>query len=132
MTPATLLSSARCCRVAWPMELATAPSTMNTRLNPMMNIIEFSITERMSLESWCFSSSTPAPEMSETYPGTSGRTQGERNEIRPAKNAASGSGSEDMKAYCSNSEAFACGYAQVLGRCACQGESYRPRLQRGT
>ena len=50
MTPATLLSSARCCRVAWPMELATAPRTMKTRLNPMINIIEFSITERMSLD----------------------------------------------------------------------------------
>ena len=38
------------------------------------------------------SSSTPAPEISETYPGTSGSTQGERNEIRPAKKAASGNG----------------------------------------
>jgi hypothetical protein len=34
----------------------------------------------------------PVPEISETYPGTSGRTQGERNERIPAINAAIGKG----------------------------------------
>src|SRR5438045_4891225 len=96
ITPAILLSSARCCRVACPIELATAPSTMNTRLNPRMNITEFSITERITFESCCLSSSTPAPEISDTYPGTSGSTHGDRNEINPATNAAIGKGNDDI------------------------------------
>src|SRR5436305_1254858 len=96
ITPAILLSSARCCRVACPIELATAPNTMNTRLNPRMNITEFSITERITFESCCLSSSTPAPEISDTYPGTSGSTHGDRNEINPATNAAMGKGNDDI------------------------------------
>src|SRR5207237_2694895 len=77
-------------------ELATAPSTMNTRLNPRMNITEFSITERISLPSCWRSSSTPAPEISDTYPGTSGSTHGDRNEINPATNAAMGTGKDNI------------------------------------
>src|SRR5437879_1925135 len=96
ITPAILLSRARCCRVACPIELATAPNTMNTRLNPRMNITEFSITERISLPSCWRSSSTPAPEISDTYPGTSGSTHGDRNEISPATNAAMGKGNDDI------------------------------------
>src|SRR5438552_1770996 len=96
ITPAILLSTARCCRVACPIELATAPNTMNTRLNPRMNITEFSITERISLPSCWRSSSTPAPEISDTYPGTSGSTHGDRNEINPATNAAIGKGNDDI------------------------------------
>src|SRR5437588_8180107 len=96
ITPAILLSTARCCRVACPTELATAPNTMNTRLNPRMNITEFSITERISLPSCWRSSSTPAPEISDTYPGTSGSTHGDRNEINPATNAAIGKGNDDI------------------------------------
>jgi hypothetical protein len=37
-----------------------------------------------------------APEMRETYPGTSGSTQGERNETIPATNTAIGKGNEDI------------------------------------
>src|SRR5947208_9067032 len=99
ITPAILLSSARCCRVACPIELATAPSTMNTRLNPRMNITEFSITERITFESCCLSSSTPAPEISDTYPGTSGSTHGDRNEINPARKAASDKDNGDTDTY---------------------------------
>ena len=40
------------------------------------------------------SSSTPAPEISDTYPGTSGSTHGDRNEISPATNAAIGKGND--------------------------------------
>src|SRR5438552_6967793 len=99
ITPAILLSSARCCRVACPIELATAPNTMNTRLNPRMNITEFSITERISLPSCWRSSSTPAPEISDTYPGTSSSTHGDRNEINPATNAAMGKGNDDIRCF---------------------------------
>src|SRR5437879_8634912 len=68
---------------------------MKTTLNPRMNPTEFSMTLRSSCVSCDFSSSTPAPEISETYPGTSGSTQGDRNEMSPATNAAIGSGRAD-------------------------------------
>src|SRR5215510_7284919 len=57
--------------------------------NPMMNMIEFSKTVRKREESFsrAFSCSSDAPEMIEIYPGTRGRTQGDRNETRPAMNA---------------------------------------------
>jgi hypothetical protein len=45
------------------------------------------------------SSSTPTPEISDTYPGTSGSTQGERNETTPAINAAIGVGFA-IRVYC--------------------------------
>jgi hypothetical protein len=38
----------------------------------------------------------PAPEIRDMYPGTSGNTQGERNEKRPAINAAIGKGKDDI------------------------------------
>ena len=50
------------------------------------------MTRRISWACGDLSSSTPAPEIRDTYPGTSGSTQGERNEIKPAKKAAMGSG----------------------------------------
>ena len=72
---------------------------MNTRLKPVTNVRELSITDFLNLLSCRFNSSTPAPEIRETYPGTSGKTHGDRNEIRPAKNAAIGRGSDDIAAY---------------------------------
>ena len=69
-----------------------APSVINTMLKPMMKAAELSISLRRRWPSLDFSSSMPAPEISETYPGTSGSTQGERKEISPATKAASGSG----------------------------------------
>src|SRR5713226_8775301 len=57
---------------------------------------EFSNSFRGTRASWDFSSSTPVPEINDTYPGTSGRTQGERKEISPAKKAAIGSGKLDI------------------------------------
>ena len=62
-----------------------------------MNPTEFTITRRISWPCGAFSSSTPTPEIRETYPGTRGSTQGERKEIRPAKNAAIGSGRLDIQ-----------------------------------
>src|SRR5579863_1585077 len=65
---------------------------MKTTLNPRMKATEFSMTFRSRWDSWVLSCSTPTPEISETYPGTSGRTHGERNDTRPARKAAIGRG----------------------------------------
>src|SRR5215467_10635054 len=75
-----------------PTSVESAPRVMKTMLKPMMKAIEFSMTLRSSEVSWIWSSSTPTPEISETYPGTSGSTQGERNETSPAMKAAIGVG----------------------------------------
>ena len=91
-TPATRAKVDLYCEANWPTSVESAPKVMNTMLNPMMKAIEFSMTFRSTCVSWTFSSSTPTPEISDTYPGTSGNTQGERNETRPATNAANGSG----------------------------------------
>src|SRR5215475_530359 len=66
-------------------------------LNPRMKAAEFSMTLRRSWLSLDFSSSTPAPEIRDTYPGTKGRTQGERKEMMPAIKAARGSGKVDIE-----------------------------------
>src|SRR5271165_2896497 len=65
-----------------------------------MNPMEFTMTRRMSWPCGDFNSSTPAPEISETYPGTSGSTHGDRKEINPATKAAMGSGRLDIGPYC--------------------------------
>jgi len=87
-------------RENWPTSVEIAPSVMKTILKPMINAAELNITLRKSWPSFSFSCSTPTPEISETYPGTSGSTQGERNEIRPATKAASGSGKLCIAFYC--------------------------------
>src|SRR3954470_13725371 len=65
---------------------------MNTMLKPRMNAMELIITLRINLESCPCNSSTPTPEINDTYPGTRGSTQGDKNEIKPAVNEARGSG----------------------------------------
>src|SRR5215475_3515936 len=65
-------------------------------LKPIMNAAEFSITLRSNWLLFDFSSSTPAPEISDTYPGTRGKTHGERKEINPATKAAIGKGRLDI------------------------------------
>ena len=69
----------------------------------MMNAAEFSITLRKSSPSFIFNCSTPTPEIRETYPGTSGSTQGDKNEISPATKTAGrdGNGRFDIEFYCS-------------------------------
>ena len=62
--------------------------------------MEFTITRRMSCACGAFSSSKPAPEINERYPGTRGNTHGDRNEMSPAKNAAIGSGRLFIRLYC--------------------------------
>src|SRR3984957_2104316 len=99
ITPATTASVCLYCAAICPISVEIAPSVMNTTLNPRMNPTEFVMTRRISRPCDDFNSSTPAPDISDTYPGTSGSTHGERNEIRPAKKAAIGSGRLDMRPY---------------------------------
>src|SRR5438309_7229700 len=83
-------------RIIWPMLVAAAPSITNTRVKPRMNMSECNSTVFNSLRSLVCSSSTLAQEISETYPGTSGNTHGDRNETIPARNAVIGKGNEDI------------------------------------
>src|SRR6266496_1167867 len=103
--PATLASSDLYCARNWPTSVEIAPSVMKTMLKPMMNAAEFSITFRNKCASWDFNSSTPTPEINETYPGTRGSTQGERKEINPATNTA-GNDKLVMKSYCNERPAL--------------------------
>src|SRR5258708_38733291 len=96
-TPAILLRIPKYSWVSCPTSVATAPRLMNTVLKPRINMTEWPITVLVRRFSGFFSSSTLAPEIRDTYPGTSGRTQGERNETNPARNAAIGRGNEDME-----------------------------------
>src|SRR5882672_7539397 len=102
--PAIRASSDLYCANSCPTSVEIAPSVMNTILKPRMNAAEFSITLRKNCPCSVLSSSTPTPEIKETYPGTRGSTHGERNEINPATKAASGSGKVDIKFYCSGSD----------------------------
>src|SRR5689334_22540123 len=79
-----------------PTVVAAAPSITKTRVKPRINMSECKNTVFISLRSLVWSSSTLAPEIMETYPGTSGSTQGDRKETIPARNAAIGRGNEDM------------------------------------
>src|SRR5712675_736339 len=78
------------------MLVAAAPSITNTSVKPRINMSECNSTVFSSLRSLFCSSSTLAPEISETYPGTSGSTHGDKNETIPARNAVIGKGNEDI------------------------------------
>src|SRR5208282_5512647 len=106
-TPAMRASSDLYCARIWPTSVEIAPKVMKTMLKPMMNAAKLSITLRKSCPSCSFSCSTPTPEIRETYPGTSGSTQGDRNEINPATKAASGNGKLVISVYCSDGAGFA-------------------------
>src|SRR5208337_1945168 len=103
-TPAMRASSDLYCARTWPTSVEIAPSVMKTMLNPMMKAAELSITLRKSCPSCSFNCSTPTPEIKETYPGTSGSTQGDKNEISPATKTASGNGKLVIFLYCSDGE----------------------------
>src|ERR1039457_2579735 len=100
--PAMRASSDLYCARTWPTSVEIAPSVMKTILKPMMKAAELSITLRKSSPSFSFNCSTPTPEIRETYPGTSGSTQGDKNEISPATKAASGNGKLVISLYCSD------------------------------
>src|SRR5215469_1746740 len=98
-TPATIDRECLYRAAIWPISVEIAPSVTNTTLNPRMNPTELTITRRINCDWGDLSSSTPAPEINETYPGTSGKTQGDRNEMSPAMKAAIGSGRLDMLSF---------------------------------
>jgi hypothetical protein len=80
MMPATILSCGILVRTNWPTAVAVAPTTTKVIEKPITNMTELRITARFSeaLAALPFSWSREKPEMIEMYPGTSGRTQGER------------------------------------------------------
>src|SRR5580658_5787237 len=87
-TPATMLKTMRCVIRNFPTHVAEAPRITKTTVKPTINASEFRSTRAINcpLASF-FNSSIDAPESIETYPGTSGNTQGERNETMPARKA---------------------------------------------
>jgi hypothetical protein len=54
---------------------------------PTINMTEFTKTVRSRDASFALSRSSEVPEIMEIYPGTRGRTHGDRNEMSPAANA---------------------------------------------
>src|SRR5271157_221426 len=84
------------------MPVATAPRAIKTTLNPQINVNECSITVPSMRRSLDSKSSTVAPEINDTYPGTRGSTHGDRNDSTPARNAARGRGRPCIKGYCNN------------------------------
>src|SRR6202162_3120358 len=127
--PAMRASNDLYCARTCPTSVEIAPSEINTMLKPTMNAAELNITLRKCLPSFIFSCSAPTPDMRETYPGTSGRTQGDRNEISPATKAASGKGKLVISVYCSGpivaAKAEVCTAVSVLHtRCGDQPNCY--------
>jgi hypothetical protein len=76
-----------------PIQVAVAPSKINTMENPMMKEIElyriiiFSLLRKRVPPSFSLISANETPDIKEIYPGTRGRTQGDKKEIKPAANA---------------------------------------------
>src|SRR5713226_8413303 len=70
-----------------PTALAEAPKEMNTTEKPATKAREEANRPELGT-SPLRSCSMPMPESMEMYPGTSGKTQGERNETSPARKAA--------------------------------------------
>src|ERR1700693_4790631 len=75
-TPAICASSDLYRASSCPTSVEIAPSVTNTTLKPRIKPMEFSITLENRRDSGAFNSSTPAPEINDTYPGTRGKTQG--------------------------------------------------------
>ena len=76
-----------------PIHVAVAPSKIKTNENPAINRIELSSSAFFSLLSRAkplfpsLISENETPDINEKYPGTSGRTQGDKKEIIPAAKA---------------------------------------------
>src|SRR6185369_15223588 len=72
-----------------PANPAAAPSETKISDSPALKATELRITQRTDERSsrCCFKRSTLTPEMNDRWPGTNGRTQGDRNEASPARKA---------------------------------------------
>jgi hypothetical protein len=71
--------------IAAPTSPAVVPSIRKMTDKPALNASELMMTARRLVVP-SFKPSMLTPEISEIYPGTSGNTQGERNESMPAAN----------------------------------------------
>jgi hypothetical protein len=88
MIPATTLKIVRREARNAPTSVADAPRAINTTEKPITKATAFRMTRAISAPSpLARNSSIEAPESIETYPGTKGSTQGERNETTPATRA---------------------------------------------
>jgi hypothetical protein len=72
-----------------PRNEVDAPRDMKITEKPSTNRTEFAIVISLTLFELCAEarSSNDIPEIKDTYDGTRGSTQGERNEMTPAKKA---------------------------------------------
>jgi hypothetical protein len=76
----------RFCRRNDPTALADAPKEIKTAENPATNASEDPKSPERG-NSPLRNCSMPIPDNIEMYPGTSGKTQGDKKETRPARNA---------------------------------------------
>ncbi len=76
-----------------PIQVADAPRRMNTRENPaiknseLITIIRFSPLGTCRVSVFSFICVKVTPDIKEIYPGTRGKTQGDKKEINPAAKA---------------------------------------------
>lgn len=76
-----------------PSQEAVAPSRINTMENPtikkieLKRIIRFSLLRNGMPTFFSLISANETPDIKDIYPGTRGRTQGDKKEIKPAANA---------------------------------------------
>ncbi len=87
--PAILEISCKLSFKICPIDVAAAPISTKTMVNPKIKTEELTRSERLAEELLLFISSNEKPEMNEIYPGIIGKTQGEINERRPKINAVS-------------------------------------------
>ena len=77
----------------FPNQVAEAPRRIKTSENPtikkieLFRILRFSLLGKAAEPPCALISVNDTPDIKEIYPGTSGRTQGDKKEIRPAANA---------------------------------------------
>ena len=76
-----------------PSQVADAPRRINTSENPatkkseLIRTIRFSLFRNDGMRFFSFISVKVTPDIKEIYPGTSGKTQGDKKEINPAAKA---------------------------------------------
>ena len=76
-----------------PSQVADAPRRIKTIENPatkkieLINMIRFGLPRKEGRPLFSFNSANETPDIKEIYPGTNGKTQGERKENKPAANA---------------------------------------------
>src|SRR5688572_16272547 len=74
-------------KIAEPIYPAVAPKVRNITDKPALKASEFAITARREFAAPSFKWSTLTPDIKEMYPGTRGKTHGDRNDSSPPANA---------------------------------------------